>query len=203
MRVASVDLGAPSLLDDVRREAAGLEVGLLVYNAAVSLIGPFLEQPLADKLRVVDVNCRGPLVLADELGRAMAARGRGGIVLMSSLAGSQGTPYVAAYAATKAFNLVLAEALWDELREQGVDVLACRAGATRTPAFEKSKPEAGAARRSWTPAPVAVEALDALGKGPSMVPGVLNRAAAFFMQRVMPRKAAVATMGASTRKMYR
>lgn len=202
VRVAAIDLGAPTLLDDVRREVAGLEVGLLVYNAALSLIGPFLEQPLADKLRILDVNCRGPLVLADELGRSMAARRRGGIVLMSSLAATQGTAYIATYAATKAYNLVLGEALWDELREHGVDVLACRAGATRTPAFEKSSPKPGPAP-IMDARPVAIEALAALGKGPSMVPGALNRAAAFFMQHVMPRKVAVATMGASTRKMYR
>ncbi len=202
MRVAPVDLGAPTVLDDVRGAAAGLEIGLLVYNAALSLIGPFLDQPLAEKLRVLDVNCRGPLVLSDELGRAMVARGRGGIILMSSLAGTQGTPYVAAYAATKAFNLVLAEGLWDELREHGVDVLACRAGATRTPAFERSKPAPGPAP-IMDAGPVAVEALDALGAAPSMVPGVLNGAVAFLMQRIMPRKAAVATMGRATRKMYR
>jgi short-subunit dehydrogenase len=132
----------------------------------------------------------------------MAARGRGGVILMSSLAGSQGTAYVATYAATKAFNLVLGEGLWDELREHGVDVLACRAGATRTPAFEGSKPKPGPAP-IMDARPVAIEALDALGKRPSMVPGVMNAAAAFFMQRIMPRKAAVATMGSATRKMYR
>ncbi len=202
VRTASVDLGAPSLLDDVRRVTAGLDVGLLVYNAAVSLIGPFLEQSLDDKLRALDVNCRGPLILSDELGRAMARRGRGGIILMSSLAGTQGTPYVATYAATKAFNLVLAEGLWDELRERGVDVLACRAGATRTPAFERSKPAPGPAP-IMDAKPVAAQALSALGKGPSMVPGAFNGAVAFLMQRVMPRRAAVATMGNATRKMYR
>jgi short-subunit dehydrogenase len=202
VRTAAVDLGAPSMLDDVRRATDGLEVGLVVYNAAAALIGPFLDQPLADKLRVLDVNCRGPVILADELGRAMARRGRGGIILMSSLAGTQGTALVATYAATKAFNLVLAEGLWDELREHGVDVLACRAGATRTPAFERSNSAPGPAPL-MDPQPVAAEALAALGKTPSMVPGTVNRAVAFFMQRVMPRKAAVATMGSATRKMYR
>ena len=201
VRTASVDLGAPSLLDDVRRASEGLEIGLLVYNAAVSLIGPFLEQPLADKLRALDVNCRGPLILSDELGRAMARRGRGGIILMSSLAGTQGSPYVATYAATKAFNLVLAEGLWDELRDRGVDVIACRAGATRTPAFERSNPAPGPAP-IMEARPVAVQTLAALGKTPSMVPGVLNGAVAFLMQRLMPRRAAVATMGNATRKMY-
>jgi short-subunit dehydrogenase len=131
----------------------------------------------------------------------MAQRGRGGIILMSSLAGTQGTPLVATYAATKAFNLVLGESLWDELRGHGVSVLACRAGATRTPAFERSKP-APSPTPVMDAGPVAEQALDALGKVPSMVPGVLNGATAFFMQRVMPRRAAVATMGKATRKMY-
>jgi short-subunit dehydrogenase len=132
----------------------------------------------------------------------MVRRGRGGIVLMSSLAGTQGTAYVATYAATKAFNLVLGEGLWDELRDRGVDVLACRAGATRTPAYVSSNPAPGPAP-VMEARPVAVAALDALGKGPSMVPGVLNGAVAFLMQRLMPRRAAVATMGKATRKMYR
>jgi short-subunit dehydrogenase len=202
VRTASVDLGAPTLLEDLRRACDGIEVGLVVYNAALALVGPFLAQSLEDKLRVLDVNCRGPLVVADELGRRMAERRRGGIILMSSLAGTQGTAYVATYAATKAFNLVLAEGLWDELREHGVDVLACRAGATRTPAFERSNPAPGPAP-IMEARPVAVEALDALGEAGSMIPGRTNRAVAFLIERVLPRRMAVATMGKATRKMYR
>src|SRR5579862_2880014 len=106
VRVAAADLGAPDLLATARAAADGVEVGLVVYNAAFSLIGRFLEQPLDEKLRIIDVNCRGPLILADEFGRAMAQRRRGGILLMSSLAGARGSPLVATYAATKAFNLV-------------------------------------------------------------------------------------------------
>src|SRR5262249_54170775 len=162
VRTASVDLGSPGTLDDVRRAVGDTEVGLLVYNAAHALVGPFLEQPLAEKLRVLDVNCRGPLILSDELGRPMVQRGRGGIILMSSLAGTQGTPLVATYAATKAFNLVLGESLWDELRGRGVDVLACRAGATRTPGFERSKP-APSPTPVMDAGPVAEQALGALG----------------------------------------
>jgi short-subunit dehydrogenase len=202
VRTAAIDLSSPALLEEARRATADLEVGLLVYNAALSLIGPFLEQSIEDKLRVIDVNCRGPLILADELGRPMVRRGRGGIILMSSLAGAQGTPFVSTYAATKAFNLVLAEGLWDELRERGVDVLACRAGATRTPAYERSRPASSSAPL-MDPGPVAVQALAALGKTPSMVPGLANGLAAFFMGRVLPRSAAVRTMGRAMRKMYR
>jgi uncharacterized protein len=199
-RAVAADLGAPDLLAEVRAAAAGLEVGLLVYNAAFSLIGRFLEQPLADKLRIVDVNCRGPLILADELGRQMAARRRGGILLMSSLAGARGSPLVATYAASKAFNLVLAESLWDELAEDGIDVLACRAGATRTPNFDASNP-AGKVP-TMEPGPVVSAALAALGRKPSMVPGFVNVLAEFFLGRMLSRRAAIRVMSRATRKLY-
>lgn len=201
VRTASIDLAAPDLRERALAATAGLDVGLVVYNAAYSVIGPFLVQDLADHLRAVDVNCRGPVVLAHTYGQAMAARGRGGIILMTSLAGTQGTPLVATYGATKAFNLVLGEALWDELRRGGVDVVACRAGATRTPAFERSQPA-----KSTAPVmdadPVARDALEALGRGPSVIPGLANRAAAFFLGKVLSRRGAVAVMGRATRGMY-
>jgi short-subunit dehydrogenase len=200
VRIAAVDLGAPDLLTHVRAATEGLEVGLVVYNAAVSMIGPFFKQPLADKLRIIDVNCRGPIILADELGRRMAARGRGGIILMASLAGSQGSPLVATYAATKAFNLVLGESLWDELRQQGLDVIACRAGATRTPGYQASKPQGKVP--IMDPGPVAEEALEALGRRPSVIPGFVNRMSDFFLGRLMPRKLAVTIMGKATRQLY-
>jgi short-subunit dehydrogenase len=197
---AAVDLGDPAIGVKVRAAVGEREVGLLVYNAAFVTIGRFLDRPLDDQLRTIDVNCRGPLVLAHELGAAMARRRRGGIVLMSSLAASQGSALVAVYAATKAFNLVLAEGLWDELRERGVDVLACRAGATRTPAFEASQPVGGPAPMEVEP--VVSDALGALGHSASVVPGWLNRATAFLLGRLMPRGLAVRTIGRATRKMY-
>jgi short-subunit dehydrogenase len=200
VRTAAVDLGAPDLLAQLRAAAAGLDVGLVVYNAAHSLIGPFLEQPLADKLRIVDVNCRGPLVVADEFGRAMAARGRGGFVFMASMAAAQGSPLVATYAATKAFDLVLAEGLWDELAVHGVDVIACRAGATRTPNYEASRPNGKVP--IMEPAEVAQRALDSLGKRPSVVPGFVNRLGDLFMTRLLSRRAAIRFMGKTTRRLY-
>lgn len=201
VRTASIDLAAPDLLERARACAEGLEVGLLVYNAAYSLIGPFLGQTLEDKLRIIDVNCRGPVVLAHEFGAAMVARKRGGIILMSSMAGSQGAPIVATYGASKAFDRVLAEGLWEELGAHGVDVLACCAGATRTPTYEASKP-VGNPPFMMESGPVVRESLLALGTTPSFVPGMGNRAAAFVMERLFPRSVAIRTIGKETRKMY-
>ena len=121
---AVVDLAQPPerLLDAVRRAVGDLEIGLLVANAAWSPVGRFLDVDLAALLAAIDINCRAPVVLVHELGARMAARGRGGIIVMSSLAAETGAANVALYSATKAFDLVLAEGLWYELRDHGVDV---------------------------------------------------------------------------------
>lgn len=202
VRTLAVDLARPDLISALAPALAGLEVGLLVYNAAYSVIGDFLARPIDEHLRVVDVNCRGPLLLCHALGQPMAERGRGGIVLMTSMAGTQGSPLIASYGASKAFNLVLGEALWDELGQRGVDVIACRAGATRTPGYEKSSP-----RASGSPVmeagPVVRQTLRALGQKPSLVPGGFNRFAAFLLGRLLPRRLAIRIMGNATRKMYR
>jgi short-subunit dehydrogenase len=65
----------------------------------------------------------------------MCRRGRGGLIVMSSLAGQQGSPGLSAYAATKAFGAILAEGLWGEAREHGVDVVTCVPGAVSTPSL--------------------------------------------------------------------
>jgi short-subunit dehydrogenase len=127
----------------------------------------------------------------------MAARGRGGIVLMSSVTAFQGSPYVATYGATKAFLLTLAEGLWFELAPRGVDVLAVCAGATRTPRYLKSAQ--GRAPGEVEPDVVAREALAALGKRPLVIPGRFNRFASQLLRRLLPRRATVRIMGGQTR----
>ncbi|HEX7598571.1 MAG TPA: SDR family NAD(P)-dependent oxidoreductase [Polyangia bacterium] len=197
----AADLGQADLRETISRWVADRTVGLLVYNAAFSVIGPFVEQPLDQQLRVLDVNCRGPLLLSHLLGKPMAERGRGGIVLMTSMAGSQGGPWLATYAASKAFNLVLAEGLWDELGERGVHVVACRAGATRTPGYAASQPRPSRVPL-LEPDEVVAAALDALGRKPSVVPGLFYRFSAFVMNRLLPRRMAVRIMGRATRQLY-
>ncbi len=204
VRVVVADLSEPTGLQKVIHETNALDVGLLVYNAAQSFIGPFWETSVEDHLREIDVNVRGPMVLAHAIGARLRARGRGGIVLLSSIAGFQGSPLISNYAATKAYNLVLGEGLWDELRADGVDALVCCAGATRTPNYERSNPAEGGSALVpvQTPEAVAEEALAYLGRGPLLIPGPANRFASFFMRRVLGRRAAVRIMGQNMRKMY-
>jgi short-subunit dehydrogenase len=200
VRVEAGDLARPDLGAIVEGLTRDLEVGLLVYNAAHSVRGPFLDQPLHEHLQILDVNCRGPFVLAHGLGRGMVARGHGGIVLMTSIAGSQGNPLLVSYAASKAFNLILGEGLWQELRARGVDVVACRAGPTRTPGYLGSNPKQSLPLME--PGPVVASALAGLGHGPSVVPGLLNKLAAFLFGRVFPRRLSIWIMGRATARLY-
>jgi short-subunit dehydrogenase len=200
VRTRALDLASTALEREVAPLVDDLEVGLLVYNAAACPIGRFVEQNLREKLRTIDVNCRAPVTLVHSFGARMAARGGGGIVLLSSMAGLGGVSMVATYAATKAFNLVLAESLWQELGPRGVDVLACVPGATSTPGYLRSTSRKGP--RTMTPAAVVTEALAALGRQPTLVPGRSNRLASLLMRRILPRSTAIRLISKATERMY-
>ncbi len=196
---AVVDLGQPAdrLLEMVRRTVGDLEIGLLVANAAWSPVGPFLDANLGDLITAIDINCRAPVVLAHELGARMAARDRGGIIFMSSIAAEAGTANVALYSATKAFDLVLGEGLWYELRDRGVDVVAIRPGSTRTPGWQSTQPASGDLTGVMEPVDVVRDALAALGTTPSIAAGAGNRAAE-AMFRSMPRRDVIELMSGIT-----
>ncbi len=201
-RPLALDLADPATVPAIALATRELEVGVLVYNAALSPIAPFLEVPLEEHLRVLEINCRAPTLLTRALGEPMRARGRGAILLMSSMMALQGSVLISHYAATRAFNLVLAEGLWSELREAGVDVLACCPGATRTPSYFGSQPRRGRfAAPEQEPEAVVAEALAALGRGPSTVTGRFNRVVA-LLQRLLPRRTAVELMSRTVRQMY-
>ena len=84
---------------------------------------------------------------------------------MSSLAGNQGSPKIATYAASKAFNIILAEGLWHELKRHGSMLLASCAGAISTPGYKNAQ-NAKEAPGTLDAATVAEKTLNALGKGP-------------------------------------
>jgi short-subunit dehydrogenase len=205
VRVIPCDLAEPESIRTILDATIDCELGLLVYNAASSSVGPFLDTPVSTHMAMIDVNVRAPVLLAHGLAGGMVRRKRGGIILMSSLTAFQGTPLVATYGATKAFNLVLAEALWSEWAGHGIDVLSCCAGATATPGYDRATPRAGAARfgpKPQAPGDVAREALAALGRGPLTITGRANRLASFVMRRLLSRKRAVLVMTSAMRSRY-
>ncbi len=200
-RALRADLVDRASLDGILRDTADLDVGLLVYNAAFSVIGPFWSFDIETHLQEIDVNVRGPLVLAHGFGERFCARGRGGLVLMSSMASLQGMVRVTNYAATKAYNLVLGEGLWAELRDEGVDVLVSCAGATRTPNYEQSEPE-DAKVPVQEPRDVVEDTLDSLGKGPTVFPARVLRVTHLAFRHLLGRRAAVRLMAYTSGRVY-
>jgi len=185
--------------ENVKSQLSELKVsiGLLIYNAAFAPIGLFEEIDESQLMLAADVNVKAPMLLSKLLSEQMITRGKGGIVLMSSLAGTQGSPRLAAYAATKSFNAILAEGLWSELKPRGIDVIACCAGAIMTPGYrnaEKAKPAPG----TLSADKVAEKTLKALGKKPIDVPGIINKIARFVFMRLLSRKAAIKIMSKNT-----
>jgi short-subunit dehydrogenase len=135
VRTLAADLADPDIARKVRDAVAGLEVGLFVYNAAVAPAGRFLDVDLDIHMRSVTVNCATPVALCHLLGRPMAERGRGGIALVSSNGAIAGAVNFSTYNAGKAFEWILAETLWTELGESGVDVSTILVGATASPNY--------------------------------------------------------------------
>ncbi|MBN2852721.1 MAG: SDR family NAD(P)-dependent oxidoreductase [Clostridia bacterium] len=174
-----------------------VSIGLLIYNAAFAPIGLFEKTSEDHLVLATEINVKAPLLLTKLLSERMIQQKRGGIVLMSSLAGGQGSPKLAAYAATKSFNAILAEGLWKELKPHGIDVIACCAGAILTPGYqqaEKTKPAPG----TLSAEKVAYKTLEALGKGPIIIPGVINKIGRFILTRLLSRKAAIGIMSKNT-----
>jgi short-subunit dehydrogenase len=194
-----IDLNMPDFLIKLQSSLSGLEVGMVVYNAASAPVGDFDTLDLADLLRVVQVNVASPVALVHSLLPPMIKRQRGALILMSSLAGNQGLPRLATYAASKAFNTVLAEGLWHELKGRGIDVLVCCAGAVRTPGYAKT---AGSDALGTLDADLVIEqTLRALRRGPRVIPGFINQAANWILSRIVSRRMAIGIMAGSTKNL--
>jgi short-subunit dehydrogenase len=178
-RVIAADLTSLSDLDRVIDKTRDLDVGLLVNNAGTGVFGDFLDNDARAEARVADLNVRAPVVLSHAFGNRMRDRGRGGILILSSLVGLIGVKSFANYAATKAFDLALAEGLAAD-GEGMIDVHAV------LPGFTESEYMAGM-DMSRIPMPLAKTsslvdgALRRLGgRNVLIVPGLFNRLMAFI-----------------------
>lgn len=198
-----VDLGSDEAVDAVLSAIGDRDVGLLVANAAASHVGPFRDQDPATFEMQLRVNALTPTALVHRLIPRFAVRDRAGIVIMSSLSSRRGAPLVATYAATKAYLAVLAESLWDELRDDGIDVLGVLPGSVRTPGWLSSDPQHSAGTAGvMDPDDVVAEVLDVLGTGqPLLVAGQGNRDSEAFLE-TLDRADAVRLVGQVMRDTY-
>jgi short-subunit dehydrogenase len=184
-RTLAVDLAQPGATVAITDATKDLEIGCLVYCAGSDPnFEPFLANSIQSAEAMVVRNCIVPMQLCHHFAPAMVERGRGGIVIFGSGAGFVGGPNVVTYSATKAFDMVFAEALWAELHDTGDDVLGLILSKTDTPALRRLEHSRGQISSVDEPAPYAAtvaeviaEAFDNLANGPTWIVGENMRAA--------------------------
>ena len=199
VRTVALDLSAPNAVSQLAAATSDLEIGLFVYNAGSDdRLGAFLDRDLQAHLDLVRRNCAGVLEAAYRFGAPMVARGRGGMVLVTSGGAWAGGAGAAGYAASKAFDLILAESLWAEWRADGVDVLGLVLGRTDTPSMRRVFKARGEAPVGLAdPDDVAREALRHLADGPTWIYGSDDPAGGSPFG-AMPRRDAVLAMSRGT-----
>jgi short-subunit dehydrogenase len=189
-RIITADLSQTAGWEEVVASTQDLDAGLLVSAAGFGTSGDFIDIPLEDEINMLQTNCAASLVLAHAFSRRLVGRGRGGIILFSSLVAFQGVPRSANYAATKAYMQTLAEGLHVELAPHGVDVLSCAPGpvATGFGARANMRMSSAAAARE-----VARDTLNALGRQCTVYPGWQTKLRAYPL-RTLPRSIRIKIM---------
>ncbi len=158
--------GVEALADRVA--SSGRQVDALALNAGIGVGGRFLETPLDDELRLIDLNVRSTVHLAKLLLPAMVRRGEGRVLITSSIAAVAATPYEAVYGASKAFDKSFAASLRNELKDAGITVTTLMPGPTETNFFHRAgmdDTQIGSSDKKADPAQVARQAYEALIAG--------------------------------------
>ncbi len=182
-RVVAEDLERDDAPERIAAQVKDLEIAILVNNAGFSAVGRFDRVPLDRILAMIRVNCLAVAALTRLFLPAMQARGRGAVIIVSSVAGYQPLGLAATYGATKAFDLMLGEALHVENRTTGVDVLVLSPGPVETE-FQTVAGEVP--HPGMTPEAVVDTAFAALGRKPSVIAGRANALRAWAI-RLAPR----------------
>jgi short-subunit dehydrogenase len=199
----ALDLGTYDASAKILTILSGVGCRFMVYVAAYSKVKRFTENSREELDAYVDVNMRTPMHLFHGFIKYLEGKGPGGIIIMSSLGSLWGTKLLIPYGATKAFDLVLAESLHYELKDENIDVMACVAGATTTPTYLASKPKYGAVKPPLQkPGQVAESALRKFGKKAVHISGWQNKMSYFLMSRVFSRQGAARMFNRTVTKMF-
>jgi uncharacterized protein len=190
VEVFAADLARPEAPAEIlafsnRKE---IEVELLVNNAGFGAFGYAHEIPDARMLEMIQVNCSAVVQLTRLYVPAMVARKHGDVLIVASVAGFQAVPLNSVYAATKAFDLIFAEGIAEELRGFGVRVCALCPGSTTTEFQEVAHQPNRAFRNAETAEKVARVGLDALAQGKSCVISGARNQLLTASERLAPRR---------------
>jgi short-subunit dehydrogenase len=197
------DLSEPNAATQIAEELArrGVQVDLLINNAGLGLTGSFLSHDLRKKQSEILVNVHALAALSHVFGSGMAKRGSGGIINLASNASFQPIPFMATYAATKAFVLHFSEALQFELAGTGVHVMAACPGPTATSFFDGVSTNVSPKDMDSSES-VVEKTLKAFDQGKAVAyPGRTSVRAATWLSRLLPRALVVRAAAMASGKM--
>jgi short-subunit dehydrogenase len=191
-QVFAADLGETTAPEKIFAftEAEGIEVELLINNAGFGRYGEFHAMEIPRLLEMVQVNCSAVVHLTRLYLPEMVARRRGDVMILASTASFQSVPYLSTYAATKAFDLLFAEGLAEEMRPHGIRVCALCPGSTVSEFQEVAGQThiTSAMRSRETAEKVARTGLRALAAGRSYVISGTGNYLGTHAQRLAPRR---------------
>jgi short-subunit dehydrogenase len=177
---------APQQIYDFTREK-GLRIDLLINNAGFGQYGELPRVETQRLLDMVEVNCTAVVHLTRLFLPEMVARRSGGILILASTASFQAVPYISTYAATKAFDLLFAEGLAEEMRPHGIRVCALCPGSTESEFHAVAGQEKFTSKNQEPADKVARAGLQALAAGKSYVISGLGNYLGAQSQRIVPR----------------
>jgi len=165
----------------------GIEIDLLINNAGFGQYGEFHSIEKQRLVDMVQVNCQAVVHLTRLYLPEMVARRRGDVLILASTASFQAVPYTSTYAATKAFDLIFAEGLAEEMKQYGIRVCALCPGTTESE-FHTVSGQEKFMRKAETAEKVARTGLKALAAGKSYVISGLGNYLGAHSQRLVPRR---------------
>lgn len=187
-RILAADLAAPAAPQQLfdATEGAGTPIDILVNNAGYGYMGEFRKADVAWERSMVDLNCAAVVHMTHLFLPKMLERRQGYIMIVASMAAFQPVPYMATYAATKAFDHMLAVGLSAEVKRFGVKVSSLCPGPTESEFGKVAGSEDGFRNAQATPV-VARIGLEALAAGRPFSMPKRSSAIQVFLQRFLPR----------------
>lgn len=179
---------APEKIYEFTRQK-GVAIDLLINNAGFGQYGELTQVETQRLLDMVQVNCTAVVHLTRLYLADMIARRRGDVLILASTAAFQAVPYISTYAATKAFDLLFAEGLAEEMRPHGIRVCALCPGSTESEFHAVAGQEQFTDKNPETAEKVARTGLQALAAGKSYVISGLGNYLGAHSQRIVPRRA--------------
>lgn len=188
--ICMADLAQPSAPEAIFEftQQKGLTIDVLVNNAGFGQYGELHATDTDRLLQMVQVNCAAVLHLTRLFVPPMVARRSGDVLIVASTAAFQAVPYVSTYAATKVFDLYLAEGLAEELQPYGIRVCALCPGTTTSEFHEIAGHPVHSKGREQSAEIVARNGLKALAAGKSYVISGLANYLGAHGERLVPRR---------------